>query len=79
MIPQGWGFSTINLSTIILKLTKNLKIQKKLRKIYLPGDMFLDVFIVHFQKDQKHKIDEIVSNEVGIAYVINDTIKNNVS
>lgn len=41
--------------------------------------MFLDVFIVHFQKDQKHKIDEIIGDQIGISNVVDDAVEDDIS
>ena len=41
--------------------------------------MLLDILIIRFQKDQKHKVNEIVGYQVWIANIVDYTIEDDIS
>lgn len=46
---------------------------------YNSSEMFLNVLVVRFKEDQQHEIDEIISDQIRVADVVDYTVQNNVA
>jgi len=38
----------------------------------------LDVFVVYFEEDEEHEVDEVIGDQVGVADVVDDAVEDDV-